>query len=52
MNPYQARNMLSQVDDDGYSLIQMESIIDHIKDLAVAVAKEDGYVATGRGSKN
>ena len=46
-----AQNMLSQVDEDGLSLIQMDSIIDHRKDPDVAIAKEDGYVVTGKGSK-
>ena len=33
-----AQNMLSHVDDDCYSLIQMENIIDHMRDPAVAIA--------------
>ena len=46
-----AENMLTQVDDEGYSTTLLSSIINHEKDPAIAVEKEDGYVTTNRGSR-
>ena len=46
-----AENMVSQVDEEGYSLIMLDNIIDYKKDPAVAFSKDDGYVVTRRGLK-
>ena len=46
-----AENMVSQVDDEGYSLIMLDNIIDYKKDPAVALSRDDGYVVTRRGLK-
>jgi hypothetical protein len=46
-----AENMLSQIDEDGYSTTLMESIIDHMKDESTAVPKSDRYVITARGQR-
>ena len=46
-----AKNMLTQVDEDGYSLTMMNAIINHEVDPAVAVSKEDGFVISKRGNK-
>jgi hypothetical protein len=45
------KNMLTQVDPDGYSLTMMKGIIDYKRDDAVAVPKSDMYVVTSRGQK-
>ena len=41
-----AKNMLTQVDSDGYSLSLMDSIIDHNKDPSQAIPIEDKYITT------
>ena len=41
-----AKNMLTQVDSDGYSLSLMDLIIDHHKDPSQAIPKEDKYITT------
>ena len=41
-----AKNMLTQVDSDGYSLSLMDSIIDHSKDPSQAIPMEDKYITT------
>ena len=41
-----AKNMLTQVDSDGYSLSLMDSIIDHHMDPSQAVPIEDKYITT------
>ena len=46
-----AENMLTQVDEDGFSLTLMEGIVDYMKDPETAVSKEDNYVVTRRGNK-
>ena len=46
-----AENMLTQVDSDGFTTTMIEGIIDHTKDTAVAVSKDDMYVVTRRGQK-
>ena len=46
-----AENMLTQVDEDGFSITLMEGIVDHRKDPETAVSKEDAYVMTKRGQK-
>ena len=46
-----AENMLTQVDEDGYSLTMMNAIINHEVDPAVAINKEDGYVTTKQGTR-
>ena len=46
-----AENMLSQVDEDGFSMTMMECIIDHKMDAATAVPKDDKYIVTRRGQK-
>ena len=42
-------NMLTQVDEDGYSLSLMEVIVYNKIDPATALSKEDKYVVTRRG---
>ena len=37
-----AGNIISQVDEDGYSKVLMEGIVDYAKDDSVAVFKDDG----------
>jgi len=46
-----AKNILTQVDSDGYSITMMEGIIDYKKDNAVVVSKGDAYVVTHRGQR-
>ena len=41
-----AKNMLTQVDSDGYSLSLMDSIIDHQRDPSQAIPIEDEYITT------
>ena len=44
-----AKNMLTQVDLDGYSLSLIDSIIDHHKDPSQAIPIEDKYITTKSG---
>ena len=46
-----AENMLSQVDDDGFTLTMMDGIIDHKVDTATAIPKSDKCIVTRRGQK-
>lgn len=46
-----AENMLTQVDEEGFSITMMEAIIDHRKDEAVAIPKNDAFVVTRTGTK-
>ena len=46
-----AKNMLTQVDLDGYSLSLMDSIIDHSKDPSQAIPMEDKYITTMSGQR-
>ena len=46
-----AENMLSQVDEDGFSLSLMEGIVGYKRDPATAFSKDDKYVVTRRGQK-
>ena len=46
-----AKNMLTQVDSDGYSLSLMDSIIDHRRDPSQAIPIEDKYITTKSGQK-
>lgn len=46
-----AENILSQVDDDGYSMTLMEAIVDHRKDEATAVPMSDKYLITQSGQR-
>ena len=46
-----AENMIAQCDEEGMSMIMIESIIDYKKDSAVAVSKDDAFVVTRRGMK-
>ena len=46
-----AKNMLTQVDSDGYSLSLMDSIIDHQRDPSQAILIEDKYLMTKSGQK-
>ena len=46
-----AKNMLTQVDLDGYSLSLMDSIIDHSKDPSQAIPMEDKYITTKSGQR-
>ena len=46
-----AKNMLTQVDSDGFTMTMMAGIIDYKKDHATAVPKNDMYVVTSRGQK-
>ena len=46
-----AENMLTQVNSDGFTMTMMDDIIDHQKDAAMTVSKDDMYVTTGRGKK-
>ena len=43
--------MLTQVDSDGFTMTMMGDIIDHKKDAATAVSKDDMYITTRRGNK-
>ena len=44
-------NMLAQVDSDGFTMTMVGDIIDHKKDAATAVSKDDMYVTTHRSNK-
>ena len=46
-----AKNMLTQMDSDGYSLSLMDSIIDHHKDPSQAIPIEDKYITTKSGQR-
>ena len=46
-----AKNMLTQVDSDGFSLALMEGIIDYKCDDSIAIPKADKYITTGRGQR-
>ena len=46
-----AKNMLTQVDLDGYSLSLMDSIVDHHKDPSEAIPVEDKYIRTKSGQR-
>ena len=46
-----AKNMLTQVDSDGFTTTMMEGIVDYNKDEATAVSKADMYVVTRQGQK-
>ena len=46
-----AENMLSQVDEDGFSMTLMEGIVDHKMDSAVTVPKHDKGIVTQRGQR-
>ena len=46
-----AENMLTQVDDDGYSLTMLKAITNYRKDEAEAVAMKDKYLTTTSGQK-
>ena len=43
--------MLTQADEDGYSLSFMEGIVDYKRDPATALSKEDKYAVIRRGQK-
>lgn len=45
-----AENMLTQVDEDGFTITLLDGIVDCRKN-ETAVSKEDGYVVTKRGQK-
>ena len=42
------KNILSQVDSEGFRTILMGSIVDHMKDEALAVPKSESYIVTRR----
>ena len=44
-------NMLTQVDEDGYTITMMEGIVDYHKDDAVAISKSDGFITTRSGQR-
>ena len=46
-----AENMLTQVDEDGFSLSLMEGIVDDKRYPVTALSKDDKYVVTRRGQK-
>jgi hypothetical protein len=46
-----AKNMLTQIDSDGYSLTMTEGITDYRKDKAMAVPMNDKYLVTASGQK-
>ena len=46
-----AENMLTQVDSDGYSITLMEGIVDHRKDEATAVPKNEKHIITRSGQR-
>jgi hypothetical protein len=46
-----AKTMLSQVDNEVFSITMMEGIVDHKKDEAIAVSKDDAYVITSTSHK-
>ena len=46
-----AKDMLTQVDSDGYSLSLMDSILDHHKDPSQAIPIEDKFITTKSGHR-
>ena len=46
-----AENLLSQVDDDGFTTLLLKGIVDHKKDPEVALDAQDSYVTTKRGRR-
>jgi hypothetical protein len=46
-----AENILSQVDEDGFSSPLLQAIVDHRKDNSVAVSKRDNYVEDRHGRR-
>ena len=42
------KNILSQVDSEGFRTMLMGSIVDHMKDEALAVPKSESYIVTRR----
>ena len=46
-----AENILTQVDDDGFSKVMLEAIVDYKKDESTAIAKADMYVTTRSGQR-
>ena len=46
-----AKNMITQVDSNGYSLSLMDSIIDHCKDPSEAIPIEEKYITTKSGQR-
>ena len=46
-----AKNMLTQVDSDGYSLSLMDSIVDHCKDPSEAIPIEEKCITTKSGQR-
>lgn len=45
------KTMISQVDDERFSSLLMDGIIDYKKDPSVAMSIEDKYLVTRRGQK-
>jgi hypothetical protein len=45
-----AENMLSQVDDEGHSILLMRDIVDYKEDDGIAVPIGDKYLLTGPAS--
>ena len=45
------KNMLTQVDADGFYLTTLNAIIDYRKEKSIAVPKEDIHVVTRQGHK-
>ena len=46
-----AKNMLTQVNVDGYSLTLIEGIVDYLKDKSTAVSKEDKHITIKSGQQ-
>ena len=46
-----AENILTQVDEDGFSLSLMEGIVGYKRDPATALSKDDNYFLIRRGQK-
>jgi hypothetical protein len=46
-----AKNILSQVDSDGYSTTLVQGIVDYKKDELTAVSKADKWVVTAQGQR-
>ena len=46
-----AKNMLTQVDSDGYSMALMEGIIDYAKDNSITVQKQDKHITVKSGQR-
>ena len=43
--------MIMQVDKDGFTITVMENIVDYVRNLSVALAKDNAFVVTRRGRK-